>query len=185
MIEDLENASPLVSAFVRGFMEKTDEDMKLRACGEAGKEEAESLGFAMSSAYISRVTKNMVKWGVIEKVRDGRHYVVTPGPYFDEVRSFIKENEGWGTSKFKPGEFEDRAKGSRIISQDKGVMFGATEKRIPRGGWAVLQAAFKRGELMCAYVPKGARLVMVLDDEDGNRVKTQLRSWDRTETEEA
>lgn len=181
MIDDIENASPLVAAFVRGFMEKTDETMALRACGEAGKELAEELGFAMSPAYISRTTKNMVKWGVITKVREGRHYVVQPGEMFDDLREWLEENEVYGTSRFKPGEYADRQKAHRVMDEVGGVLFDNHDNRVPRGGWGILQSDFKKGKLKGAYVPADADIYVKLK---GSKKGQRLKSWDMIELED-
>ena len=181
MIDDIEDASPLAAAFIRGFMEKTDETMALRACGEAGKEMAEGLGFAMSSAYISRITKNMVKWGVIIKVREGRHYAVQPGDKFHELREWLDENELYGTIKFKPGEYADRQKAHRVMDEAGGVLFDNLDNRVPRGGWGILQSDFKKGKLKGAYVPADAELFVRFGKGEKPR---RLKTWDMIELEE-
>lgn len=181
MIKEIETASPLVAAFIRGFMEHADEDTSLRNCGQAGKDDAEELGFSLSPTYLSKITKNMVKWGVIIKKRNGKHYEVARGEHFDEVRKWIEDNPDWGLSKFTPGDFRDRNKAFDLMNNKLGVVFDNDRMRIPRGAWAVLQAAFKKDELKCVYVPNDAVVVMVRRDEEGNRVQTRLRSWDQTE----
>src|SRR5699024_503000 len=180
MIDDIENASPLVAAFIRGFMEKTDADRAPRACGEAGREAAEALGFAMSSAYISRVTKNMVKWGVITKVRNGKHYVVQEGPFFQELRHWLGENENYGLIKFKPGEYVDRGKATRVMNEEGGLIFDNGDMRVPRGGWGILQSNFKKGLIKGAYVPADAQVYVRLK---GSKKAKRLKSWDMIELE--
>lgn len=177
MIKEIEEATPLVANFIRGFMEHVQEDNSLRRSGEAGVEAAELAGIYMSPKTPSNITKNMVKWGVIKKVRNGKHFIVQPGELYEELIEWLQDPpEDWGKTKSEK-DLPDRLAAIRAVQEGTGVVFDSEDERIPRGGWAILTNEFKGGRLKSAYVPKNATLFMVWRDEDGNKQKAKVPTW--------
>ena len=176
----LKGLSPMAAAFTRGFMEEMSNSSgpSLKGCGLAGKEAVEELEMDISVKYISNLTSRLQKWGVIQKVRRGKHFNVTPGPHFDLYFEWLSEDapEGWGQSAVDEAGVQHRLKAHRMITDDVGVLI-TQENRVPREAFSFLMKQFNAGDLDLYLVPKDTPIRVVERDEDGKAKARKVKTW--------
>lgn len=178
-ISGLANKAPRSQVFTRAFMEATKKNTSLRGCGGVGREAVEEQGLQIDDREISRLTRDLGKMGVIEKVRKGRSFVVEQGPNYEDYFEWLENEapEGWGEEARDTRE-EERMEAYRRVVEEGESLISKEGNRIPYGAFGYLMRAVQDGELELAFYPAGARLgIIEKNPETGkNRVKG-LKTW--------
>lgn len=177
---NLEDRTPLVTAFVRGFMDQAREGGQgLKVCGDAGRKQVEDLGMEISGQYISKLTRELASEGYIIKKRKGRSYIVAQGDRWDEYFNWLDNEaaEDWGMSSQADMDFPYRVRGINLMRLERGVRVNV-KNQVEKRAFNYLMQEFRSGDLDQIYVGKDQRVVILEQNDAGKwKVATEPQYW--------
>ena len=144
------NSSYVAALFIRGFLESIDENgTPLRECQDNGRATVEEFELNMSTPYISKLSKLLGTENVIDKHKEGKHYVATPGDNFDAMMEFLEKNPDWGNTDGKDEQVKAKA---RVVNAGY-YLRASSDERLSPEAWKILYQALMDGEVEMMFYP--------------------------------